>query len=132
MTEHDEQVALIHWAKLMQSILPELALLHAIPNGGQRSKATAGKLKAEGVQAGVPDLCLPVARGGYHGLYVEMKWKSNKPSSAQRWWLSKLNEGGYLAVVCYGFDEARATLEGYLANRLRIDDVDISGEYAIL
>jgi hypothetical protein len=30
----------------------------AIPNGGKRNVITATKLKAEGVKAGVPDLCI--------------------------------------------------------------------------
>ena len=115
MTEHDEQVALIHWAKLTQSILPELALLHAIPNGGQRSKATAGKLKAEGVQAGVPDLCLPVARGGYHGLYIELKHGRNQPTQEQKRWLMRLRAEGYRAEVAWEFEGALDLIERYLS-----------------
>ena len=72
-TEHQEQVALIHWAKMRSATLPELGLLFAIPNGGERHLFVAKKLKAEGVKPGTPDLCLPVARGGYHGLFIEMK-----------------------------------------------------------
>src|SRR5262245_64718583 len=48
-------------------------LCFAIPNGGARDVITAGRLKAEGVRAGVPDVCLPVARAGYHGLFLEVK-----------------------------------------------------------
>jgi hypothetical protein len=49
------------------------------------------KLKAEGVRAGVADLCLPAARRGYHGLYIEMKseegvaTKSKEPFFATCW-----------------------------------------------
>lgn len=56
----------------------ELALLHHIPNGGARSKATAGRLKAEGVKAGIPDICLPVPKNGYGALYIELKVPENK------------------------------------------------------
>ena len=49
-----EQQALFDWAKI--SGIPDLDLLHAIPNGGHRNKATAGRLKAEGVKRGVPDI----------------------------------------------------------------------------
>ena len=35
--------------------------------------ATGGRLRAEGLKSGVPDLCLPSAHGEYHGLYIEMK-----------------------------------------------------------
>ena len=72
--EHDEQVTVIEWADTHSKKFPELAWLFAIPNGGHRSKAQAGKLKAEGVRKGVADLCLPVARHGYNALYIEMKY----------------------------------------------------------
>ncbi len=63
-TEHVEQVSLMRWAALTKRRRPELALLYAIPNGGDRHKAVAAKLSAEGVKSGVPDLCLPVPRLG--------------------------------------------------------------------
>ena len=113
-TEHQEQSMLIAWARLTESTWPELALLHAIPNGGWRHKATAGKLKAEGLKPGVPDLCLPVARHGYHGLYVEMKSKKGRVQKSQRWWLEQLNAQGYKAVVCYGFAQAVDVITEYL------------------
>ena len=67
-SESQEQQALFEWAELSKRCFPELELLFHVPNGGARSKATAGRLKAEGVKPGVPDLCLPVPRGAYHGL----------------------------------------------------------------
>ena len=35
-TEAQEQTALFQWAKMQSGKYPELALLHAIPNGGSR------------------------------------------------------------------------------------------------
>ncbi|HEX6925443.1 MAG TPA: VRR-NUC domain-containing protein [Longimicrobiaceae bacterium] len=116
--EHDEQAAVIRWAMLRSLAIPELALLHAIPNGGHRSRVAAARLKAEGVKAGVPDLALPVPRGPYHGLYIEMKTRYGRPSVEQNWWLNRLCEQGYRAVVCRGFEEARAEIESYLALRV--------------
>ena len=72
-TEDAEQMMLMSWVTLMSSSRPELRLLFHIPNGGSRHKAEAGRFRAMGVKAGVPDLCLPVPRGGKHGLFVEMK-----------------------------------------------------------
>ena len=83
MSEHDEQAALFEWATWHTSQCPELGLLFAIPNGGHRHPVVAARLKAEGVRAGVPDICLPVARKGYHGLFVELKFGRNKPTPAQ-------------------------------------------------
>ena len=85
-----------------------------VPNGGSRNKIEAANLKRQGVRAGVPDLCITVAKGKYHGLYIEMKVDDNKPSKEQKDWLSLLNKNGYLAVVCYGFNDAKQTIDKYL------------------
>ena len=71
--EGAEQATLMDWAALMAGRWPELQLLFHVPNGGARGKAEAARMKRQGVKAGVPDLMLPVARGGYHGLFLEMK-----------------------------------------------------------
>jgi hypothetical protein len=113
-TEHEEQKALMDWAALMSGKWPELDRLFAIPNGGHRNKIVAARMKEEGVKAGVPDLELPVARCGWHGLFIEMKAGRNKPTGDQKEWLEALTDQGYLAVVCWGWVEAAALIESYL------------------
>ena len=71
--ESGHQEAIIEWCAWNMQQYPELELLYHVPNGGKRDKATAAVLKRQGVKAGVPDLVLPVARCGYHGLYIELK-----------------------------------------------------------
>lgn len=88
-------------------------LIYAIPNGGKRNTREAANLKRQGVKAGVPDLCVPVARRGFHGLYIEMKYGNNKATEKQKEWLEALNREGYLAKVCNGFDEAIELLNYY-------------------
>lgn len=117
MSERDEQVALIRWARAWEDVHPELALLFHIPNGGWRHKATAGRLKAEGVKAGVPDLFLPVPSDHHHGLFIEMKWGKNKPTETQQVWLSALRSEGYLTRVCYSAEEAKGEILEYLGVR---------------
>jgi len=112
--EHAEQAALFRWAEFARSRLPELVLLHAIPNGGHRHKATAARLKAEGVKRGVPDVCLPVARNGAHGLYIELKTERGKPTPEQLGWIRALRRQGYVAEVCRGWESARSMIEHYL------------------
>jgi len=114
MSEHDEQKKLFQWARLSERRWPELALLFAIPNGGKRHLSVARKLKAEGVKAGVPDMCLPVARGGHNGLYVELKHGRNKATPEQQAWLERLTEEGYCAEVAWEFEGAKALIEKYL------------------
>jgi hypothetical protein len=124
MPEHDEQVAVIAWASLMARGFPELELLYAVPNGAKlpyrgkgkaRFSPEAMRLKAEGLRPGVPDLVLPVARQGYHGLYIEMKYGKNKPTPEQVWWADRLAEQGYLSTVCWGSQEAIDTIQAYLS-----------------
>ena len=113
-SESEEQIALFDWAGYLVKQHPELALLYHIPNGGHRHRTTAIRLKAEGVKSGVPDVCLPVARGGFHGLYIEMKAGKNKPTDNQRRWLEDLTEQGYYAAVCHGWEAASEILLKYL------------------
>lgn len=114
-TEHEEQVALFAWALRAQVTYPELKLLYAIANAGAGAqRGQAGKMKAEGVKRGVPDTCLPVAKSGYHGVYIEMKAQEGRISPEQAEWVSDLTKGGYYAVVAYGFVEARDHLLNYL------------------
>lgn len=112
--EHIEQCALFRWAEYQAKAKPELALMFAIPNGGHRNKATAARLKAEGVKAGVPDICLPVARGEYHGLWIEMKAGRNKPTPPQVQWHMRLSQQGHRVAVCWGWEAARDVIEEYL------------------
>ncbi len=113
-SEAMEQEALMEWAGYMRAQYPELELLHHIPNGGSRNRLEAVHLKRQGVKAGVPDLCLPVARGKYHGLYIEMKYGKNKPSQEQKKWLHALSEQGYAVKVCYGWESASELILKYL------------------
>lgn len=114
MSEHEAQVTVIDWAAWHEGQHPELGLLFAIPNGGHRHVKVAVMLKAEGVKAGIPDLMLACARQGWHGLFIELKIGSNKPSAAQLKRLAALTEQGYLAVVCWGADEAIDVIKDYL------------------
>lgn len=112
--ESGHQEAIFSWCDYNRGKYPELALLYHVPNGGKRDAATARALKRQGVKAGVPDLVLPVARSGYHGLYIELKAGKNKPTELQKWWLEKLHDQGYFVMVCYGWEEAVQALSTYL------------------
>lgn len=117
-TESAEQSTLIAWFK---RTYPDLRIF-AIPNGAhlagtllQRSKQVQ-KLKLEGMSPGVPDLMLACARKGYHGLFIEMKRTSGSSTSAdQKAWISHLNEQGYQAVICKGWEPARDVIVEYLS-----------------
>jgi hypothetical protein len=121
--EHDEQVAFFQWADLQKGVYPELDLMHAIPNGGKLPYRKIGnvfvspqrmKLIKEGMKSGVPDIHLPVARGKYHSLYIEMKRQGEKPRDTQEEWFVKLRAYDNYVVVCYNCDEAINETKKYL------------------
>ena len=112
--ESQHQEALFGWALCQRGKYPELDLLFHIPNGGSRHPKEAANLKRQGVKAGVPDLLLPVARGEYHGLFIELKVGRNKPTDKQTGWMNALSDEGYAVRVCYGWDAAKETIIQYL------------------
>ena len=125
--EHTHQCAVIKWANDMVQFQPDkywmLKYLYAVPNGGDRHRAVAAKLKAEGVKPGVPDLWLPYPRYSkstkefYHALIIEMKSKDTKGrvSKDQKEWIEYLTGQGYKVEVCWSADEATKVLEDYLS-----------------
>ena len=103
------------WAKINERSHPELALLHAIPNGGKRNPREAANLKAQGVKAGVPDICLPVPRGGCASLHIELKRRQGgRPTQAQLDWIDALKAEGNAVALCYGADAAMTEILRYL------------------
>lgn len=115
--EANEQSALFAWAAWEEKRIPELRLMYHVANGGSRNALEAANLKRQGVKAGVPDICLPVARHSYHGLYIEMKAGKNRPTQLQIEWLLALQEQGYLTAVCYSSEEAITLLTQYFDER---------------
>lgn len=116
-SEHGEQAALFCWSAIQRQRYPMLRWMYAIPNGGGRTRAQGGLLKAEGVKPGVSDVCLPYPCGNYHGLYVEMKRADGVPSDvspAQKEYLEYFNEVGYCGIVCFGWQQAALAIESYL------------------
>lgn len=109
-----EQQHLFQWAAFMSGKYPALEYLYHIPNGGSRNLKEAANLKKQGVRAGVPDLDLPVARKGYHGLRIELKFGKNDLSVNQKRWLEFLRDQGYATAVCYGWKEAVGVICRYL------------------
>lgn len=118
-----EQANLMRWAhgeKLRKAVVTGSLFddLWHVPNGGHRHKATAAKLKAEGVKAGIPDLVLDQARGGWHGLRIEMKAKpphNAAVSPSQKDQLSRSEARGYCCRVALGWEQARDVLLEYLS-----------------
>lgn len=114
--ETQEQIWLMQWSQQpsIRQQYPKLKKLFHIPN--ERSdKRQAAILKKMGVKRGVPDLCLPVPRGQFHGLFIEMKRSDGgKVSDDQLWWNEELTSDGYAAVFCNGWESGKEALLWYL------------------
>mgnify|MGYP003143062637 FL=1 len=127
MSESTEQQALIQWADLYAVEVPELRLLYAIPNQGGAGKQAiirGQRMRKEGMKKGVPDLCLPVRRGAWNALYIEMKdVATGRLSPAQLDWMYMLTDAGNCCCVAHGFEAGRHALQEYLA----INDIDDEG-----
>lgn len=108
MSEAQEQEAVVEYCELIG--IP----VYHIPNEGLRSAAAGANLVKQGLRAGVPDLCIPIARGPYHSLYIEMKAKGGKPTPKQIEWIWRLREEGMCAYVCVGAESAIALIDRYL------------------
>lgn len=115
MRESKEQEQLFNVCRYIK----ECEFMFHVPNGGSRNLLEAINLKRQGVKAGVPDVCLPVSRGGYHGLFIELKVRKNKTTKPQSKYIDYLNSEGYLAVVCYGHLEALETIKNYLKLKVK-------------
>ena len=111
--EAAEQENVIKWARDNENNYPFLWMLHSSLNGVKLSKTQAGKAKASGMLSGVPDLFLPVPRGSFCGLYIEMKSATGRIMPSQSRYLSAVSDFGYSAVVCYSANEAIKTIENY-------------------
>ena len=114
-SEDTEQITVIQWARLQENTYPELKWLHHCPNGGSRNRNEAVKLKQMGVKSGVSDLCLPIPRGIYCGLYIEMKYGAGRQQPTQKEFLSDMATAGHFVATCYSANSAIEVIKEYIA-----------------
>jgi hypothetical protein len=104
-TEHEEQRLLVWWFRRKW---PDVRIF-AIPNGGARSIITAGRLKAEGVSPGVPDLFIPAWK-----LWIEMKRaKGGSLSAEQKDFIKYLESVGFSCIVGKGNQDAQDKITAF-------------------
>ena len=99
--EHDIQVAIVG---LLESIEPT-PLYSATVGGVRLAIHTAKKMKEAGYSKGVPDMLVYEPRGMYAGLAIEVKTEKGRASDEQKEWIRNLNNRGWRAEICKGFDE---------------------------
>ena len=113
--------------ELLQPQYPILEYLFHSPNGGGRSKAEAGALKAMGVRSGVPDLQLPFPSHYFKGLGIELKAGKNTLTNDQRDWLQVASKNGWLVGVARTLEEFDELLKAFLSNKQCRDNKSMPG-----
>lgn len=114
-SEHDIQAAFFRWVRIAEKQNPVLRLMFAVPNAGKRGYKTAAMMLAEGLRSGVPDMLLPVARGGFTGLAIEFKKPGGKLSDNQKEFIEMMVKENWLVVVMTDTEAAIRTVKDYLS-----------------
>lgn len=116
VNEDDIQQALFAYLAHIEPRIPEVAFIYHVPNGGRRSVATGARLKRLGVKRGVPDIIVPMARQGYHGMAIELKRPDGRLSPHQQHWLAMLTQEQWYAIVCTSWIAAARLIVIYLGH----------------
>ncbi len=117
-----EQEAFFQWREYNLHTYPGIEDMFAIPNGAhlqgdsRRRAMQWARLVRQGAKKGVHDIFLPVPKGQYHGLWMEMK--AAKPhrstiSKEQKDWGKRMKDRGYMVRFVYGCEEAIAAVHAY-------------------
>ncbi len=112
--EEREQVKVFDWIREQIKTYPRLMLAFHIPNGGIRNIVAATRLKRAGVKAGMPDICIPLARYEANGLWIEMKSENGRLSDEQKVIHAFLRSEGHLVYTCYSAKTAIEIIKNYL------------------
>lgn len=108
------QADIIRWARSNEREHPELGLLFHPANGGPRSPQQGMKFRLLGVKPGTPDLCFPVARNGFIGLWMELKDAKGRVSEEQTLWMDALKKQGHKCEVVKTAEAGIRLLKEYL------------------
>lgn len=124
--EFQMQAALFTWSRhpAVRKSFPELDLLSCSLNGVKLTAAQAGKAKAAGMLKGEYDIKLPVARGPFIGLIIEMKAGRNKLTPEQIWYGERMAQEGHITAACWDWEDAKAIIIGYLSQDLIVRGLD--------
>lgn len=116
-TEQQEQESFFQYVDtVIVPRWPEAAAGFATMNGLHTTPALAGKARAAGNKKGVPDICFPIPKDPYHGLFIELKRvRGSKTYDEQLWYRDFLRGQGYRSEICYGWQEAAQVLTEYLS-----------------
>lgn len=114
-SESDEQCDVFAVLAANERRYPFLKWIHASQNGASASSPAAAALrKRQGQKKGIPDIFVPIAVNGCHGLFIEMKVNSNKLTPEQNEFFNFVFSNGYIVGLAYSANQALAYIEQYL------------------
>lgn len=138
--EDNEHIMVVNYVR---GELPDIIAVHT-PNEGKRSAFEQFKVSKMGIVAGFPDFAFFYPKYDnstpkqliYHGLLIELKAPEHNRiikkgknagkivktkgelSKEQEMVLAKLNKEGYMAVCCWGYEEAIKIIKEYFKDYL--------------
>ena len=126
MKEHILQQRIVAW---IEATWPDVVIAVNPYSGMRMTSRQAIAAKRQGLRPGLPDLAIYEPRGGYHGLFIELKIdgsrivkKDGSPVSEhvarQLDIAAKLNERGYLSLICIGETNAKEAIVEYMEKKL--------------
>ena len=80
----------------------------------RRAKQRGARSVKEGVKSGIADTFLPIARGGYNGLFIELKTATGTLSHNQRQWMEHCNKCNYLYRIARSADDFEKIIADYM------------------
>lgn len=107
-----DQIRLFCWIRTRSDLHP---YVFSVPNDRKTNRIMGAILKHMGLKPGVSDICVSIPKGPYHGMYIELKFGKNKATQHQMNFIENMQSKGYHALVCVGYEAARAAIEAYMA-----------------
>lgn len=96
-------------ASYLDLALPSGSVFTHIASGGARSKATAGRLRAEGVRPGACDFVIVVS--GVGTIWIELKNSTGRLSPEQRSWSEAIRHTpGSFWALCRSVEDVQSAL----------------------
>lgn len=115
--EQDMQKTIIDFVRYAMTYKdrPLTEWMFHVPNGGKRNGHEAAILKGLGVLPGVNDLVVPIACGGFGGLWIELKADKHATlTHNQIEFHQRLREGGQSVHTCRSLVETVEVIASYL------------------
>lgn len=113
-SEDSELIAFFDYIRWQETLNPILSVIFHVENERKCSWAQGLIRKKKGVRAGVPDIIVPIPKGPFHGLFIELKLPGRKPTVTQQEYMIKLYTLGYCVKIAYSAEQAISILKEYL------------------